>query len=169
MRPPTRCRVTAAIGSLLLGISACDRRELAGPPELRLGRDECVECGMIIDDERFACATLVIDRGRREHRRFDDIACLLDFDRSGVSDASVIARYFRDHGTRGWINADAAQFLLADRAKLLTPMGSGIAAFHGRAEAERAQRDLGGEILDYAGLADARKAWMESRFGPPGR
>ena len=38
-----------AAASLLAG---CDRAPLSGPPELRLGRDECVECGMIINDDR---------------------------------------------------------------------------------------------------------------------
>jgi hypothetical protein len=43
----------------LASIAACRTGELTGPPDLRLGRDECAGCGMIISDGRCASAMLI--------------------------------------------------------------------------------------------------------------
>lgn len=145
----------------------CGRADLAGPPDMKLGRHECVECGMIIQEDRFSSAMLVNRSGRREHLLFDDACCMLDLERSTAEPLGVIARYVRDHPTREWIDADSAVFLFADRERLLTPMGSGIASFRERTDAERAQAEFGGELMDYPALVVARREWMEQRYGKP--
>lgn len=153
--------VAAVVFSPLAGC----RSELSGPPKLRLGRDGCGECGMLVNEDRCSSGLLVERGGRREHLLFDDIGCMIDSERWGLEDTLVIDRYVHDHGTRAWVRASEATFLFADRERLKTPMGSGIVAFAARADAEAAQRMYGGELLDLATLVEARRRWLEERFG----
>ena len=74
----SRCSWPAAL--LALGLAGCARVDLSRPPELRAGRDECGECGMLISDERCAAASLVERDGAREFVLFDDIGCQLAFE-----------------------------------------------------------------------------------------
>ncbi len=164
---PDRARVPIAALLLVAGAWSCAREALTGPPALRLGRDECAECGMIISEDRSASAMLVERRGRREHLLYDDIGCMLDDERDGVADAAILERHVRDHATREWVRADAATYVLAGPDALPTPMGSGIAAFATRARADEANATYAGHVIDFDALVAARKAWMEERFGKP--
>lgn len=155
--------IPAAVGLLAAG---CGRAELTGPPELRPGRDECAECGMLIHDERSAGAVLVERDGRREHLLFDDVGCMLDHERQGGGTLRILERFARDYRGGGWLGTDQAAFLMTESDLLRTPMGSGIAAFADRAAAEAAEREFGGEVMDYAALADARRAWLGELRGP---
>lgn len=164
-------RCTALMGliafllfAMLLG---CARPELSGPPDLRLGRDECAECGMIINEDRFSAAILIEREGVREYASFDDIGCLLDHEHGHGTEFRTIDRFVHDYSTRAWVNANTAYFLLADTERLQTPMGSGIAGTADRAGAEAAAARYGGEVLDFAGLVPARRAWMVARYGAP--
>lgn len=148
-------------------LAGCGEADLTGPPALRLGRDECGECGMLINEDRSACGVLIDNRGRREYMLFDDIGCMLDIERERGADLVVLERYVRDHGDKSWVAAEAAVFLFTEPAKLRTPMGSGIAAYASRSHAEQAQRTHGGRLLTYAELAVARQTWMEDHFGKP--
>jgi nitrous oxide reductase accessory protein NosL len=157
--------VLVAIAILLA--AGCGREELAGPPELRPGRDECAECGMLIHDERAASALLVERGRRREHLLFDDVGCMLDHEHG--AELGVVERFVRDHGSREWVGAAGAAFLLTESDELHTPMGSGIASFADAADAESAQHELGGEVLDYTALGVARLEWLEARLQPARR
>ncbi len=151
----------------LLGVAlpaGCSGPPLSGPPSLRLGRDECAECGMLINEDRSPGAFLLDESGRRRHVLFDDAGCLLDFQRKNT-EAGVINAYVRDYETRDWLDASAAHFVLADPDRLPTPMGSGIAAFGDATRAQAAQQKFGGDVLSYAALIPARKAWMATRYG----
>lgn len=158
---------TALASATALILTACGGEDLAGPPQLRLGRDECVECGMLISEDRCSSAMLIQQGGRREHVMFDDIGCMLDWERRGGQDAAVIDRFVHDHASRAWTSAASASFLMADRERLPTPMGTGIVAFDSPSAAAHAQAQFGGDLLDYAALAAARRAQMEARFGKP--
>jgi copper chaperone NosL len=149
-------------------LAACNRRDMSGPPNLRLGRSECAECGMIINEDRFSGGMTVERDGAVEPLLFDDIGCMLDY-MHDHPELRVGAAYVHDHATRAWVAAGEAVFLCSDETKLATPMGSGIAAFAAKAVAEEAQRTLGGDLLDYPGLAPARRARMEQRYGTPNR
>ena len=122
---------------------------------------------MLISDARCAAALLVEEGTRRRHLMYDDIGCMLDTERQGLDTVRVIDRFVTDHETRQWIGAGSAVYLIADPASLPTPMGSGIAAFGGRAEADRANEPLRGRLFDFNGITEARKQWMEARFGKP--
>lgn len=171
-------RARAGIALLALaGLSAinvgCSREVLSGPPELRLGRDECGECGMLINEDRCSSAMLIereaplAGRTRREYVMFDDIGCMLDYEHHRRSEFTVIDAFVHDHPTRQWLRAGDAYFLFADRERLPTPMGTGIVAFADRNVAEMKQREVGGDIMNYAALEPARREWMWSQYGRP--
>lgn len=98
----------------LVGL-ACERADLTGPPTLRLGRDECAECGMPINEDRCASGMLVVREGRRDHIHFDDLGCMLDFERHGGGGVTVLERFARDYTARTWISAERATFLFTDQ------------------------------------------------------
>ncbi|MFN0059977.1 MAG: nitrous oxide reductase accessory protein NosL [Planctomycetota bacterium] len=130
-------------------LAGCERRELTGPPVLRLGRDECAECGMMINEERSASALLIERASVREHALFDDLGCMIDYERDRPPDVRILDRFAHDHVSRAWFRTEHAVFLRTTPDKLPTPMGSGIAAFSDRAAAAAAQSTLGGRIVRY--------------------
>ena len=156
-----------AVLAILLVLAGCDRSQLSGPPELRLGRDECAECGMLINEDRCSSAYLVERAGRRDHVLFDDIGCMLDYAHESPRDVHLLDGFVHDHPTRAWVPASSAQFLLGPPPKLATPMGSGIWAFADRAQADGLRADVSGEVFDLEGITTARRAWMDARYGTP--
>jgi len=146
-------------------IASCGSEEVSGPPALRLGRDECAECGMIVSEDRSACAVLVEFKGRREHRMFDDIGCMLDYEHEPPEGVDVVEEFVHDHESGVWAGARECAFLCAPPHALPTPMASGIAAFTSRETAESTRAEVGGEVIDYAALAPARLAWKSERYG----
>ena len=59
-------------------LSACERREISGPPAIRLGLDGCVACGMLVMEDRCSCALLIVSDGSRKHLVFDDLGMLAE-------------------------------------------------------------------------------------------
>jgi len=151
------------------GLPCCGREPLRGPPDLRPGRDQCAECGMLISEDRCSSALLLEQDGHRDYALFDDIGCMLDVERSGLGTRKVVERYVHDHNDKAWVKAEDAVFLLADPEMLNTPMGTGMIGFAKRADAESAQAKHGGRVLDYGALMAARAAREEARRGPQGK
>lgn len=153
---------SSIIASVLVAAAAlpagCERQELVGPPDIRLARDQCAECGMIISDERFSCALLVARDSRREHIIFDDIGCMLDFEQRHLDGAAVIDRFTREYVAKEWVPASAATFLACDARIVPTPMGSGVLVFQSPAAAKELQERLSGDLMDFSQLA---RAWLE--------
>lgn len=150
--------------------AGCDDSVLTGPPELRLGRDECAECGMLVNDERCAAVLLVESppgSGRRRHLVYDDIGCLLDAESKRPAEFGVIERYFKDYASHAWVRAEAASCVNASADTLPTPMGSGMVAFGSAPGAEAAARQSRGVVTDYAGLVAIRREWASSRGRVP--
>lgn len=162
----SRARAARFAAALVLAAS-CQRAPLTGPPPARSGSTACTACGMLVTDDRSASALLVEDRGRREYLFFDDAGCMLDHERDTLHAHAVIERYVRDHDTRAWLPADTASFLLADPSLLLTPMGSGIAAFSSPAAAAAARARYSGDVLDFAALVHARRLRTPQPPRPP--
>lgn len=150
-------------------VAACERSQINGPPTLRLGRDECAECGMAIHEEKSAAALLIEREGRREHLLFDDIGCLLDLTRNQESELTIVDRFVHDQATGAWVRADVASFLATDGSSLLTPMASGLAAYSDNQGAQDGQRKYGGQIMDYASVQSWRRARIEERRNATGR
>lgn len=158
MRAATDLGATAI---LLVSLCACGGRELSGPPELRAGRDECAECGMIIADDR-ACAALLVEvDGRREHRLFDDLGCLIDF-MDARGGGGVVEGWAVDRAGGEWLAMKGAHYLLADARTLQTPMGSGFVAYGELAAAQVASAEFGGSVGSFDDLSVARRVWRAS-------
>ncbi len=161
MRPPRVILAVIAAAALV----SCDSAPLAGPPDLRLGRAECAECGMIVGEDRCAAAMLIEREGTRERLIYDDIGCMLDDERGDLGGA-VIERWVHDYGTRAWIRAETAVFLVAPPGAVRTPMGSGLVAFADLAAAERANI-AGASVATLQQAAEDRRARIEARREAP--
>jgi nitrous oxide reductase accessory protein NosL len=159
-----------AVGVAAL-IPACGPAELSGPPSVRLGRDECAGCGMLISEDHCSCAMLVAEDGGKTYLIFDDLGCLLDY-RADHPQAVVAEVFAHDYSTGQWVQAATASYLSATSpSSLNTPMGSGIVAFASRAQAEAQQKTTGGDLVSFDRLADLRRDRKEaartSPSGPP--
>lgn len=136
-------RRMVAIALMLAGLVACARPSGPRPPDIAYGKDPCANCGMLINDPRFAAA-YVTRNGQA--RLFDDIGCMIDYYRDHPED--VAAFYVRDFEGGEWIEADRAVLVLAPDVP--TPMGYGLLAFATRDRAEAFARDHGGQVMDWA-------------------
>ena len=161
-------RATARLGWLVFAAASagCAREPLTGPPDQRVGRDSCFECGMLIAEDRCAAAALVERNGRREHAHFDDIGCMLDALEPDAGLGTALELYVHDYDTRAWVRAEEAVYVVAESSALRTPMGSGIVAFKDREGAARAAAGAGGETTDFSGVSERRSAWRAARREP---
>lgn len=152
--------------ALLAGLSGCQPDPLTGPPEIRLGRDECAECGMIINEDRCSCALLVEIEGEHRHLLFDDMGCLLDHEHEHRDEQRIIDRFVRDYSDDAWVPAESAIFVIADPDSMPTPMGSGIAATADATGAGQLRAQVNGRLATYTDAVAARRAWKRARRGP---
>lgn len=154
------------IATAVLAVPGCGREDAGGPPTIVLGDSVCNECGMIVSDERFATATIVQGQRGPEPRVFDDFNCQYNYERAHAGEA-VITRWSHGYLSSVWIPTEGAIFLRSPG--LRTPMGSGVAAFGTRAEAEQTKRDLEGDQSEGpAGTPDSQvmsfeKYWSQLR------
>lgn len=139
-----------------LAVAGCDQTELSGPPELRLGRDECAACGMLIDDAKSSSALLVDRAGHREHLIFDDIGCMVDYQREERADVKILGEFVHDYATVQWHDGASASFVIADPEKLHTPMASGIVACSDEVTAQRIGAVSAGRVILRGELDAAR-------------
>lgn len=100
------------------------------PPEIQYGQDMCDACGMLISEPRFAAATLLTSG---EALKFDDIGEMLVYHMDHPEE-QVQAWFVHDYGSESWIRGESAFFVKSDAVK--SPMGSGIAAFEEKSDAE---------------------------------
>lgn len=133
------------VSSVLLAcafLAACGSKD-AEPrlPEIVYGQDVCDGCGMIIDDARFAAATLLVNG---ETRKFDDIGDMLVY-HMDHPEAQVKAWFVHDHESESWIRGETAYFV---KGEIKTPMGGGIAAFADQVAAEAFAAEVNGKLYD---------------------
>lgn len=126
-------------------VSCSQAANLDEPPEILYGEDVCDECGMIINEERFAAA-YVTEKG--EIRRFDDVGGMLLYDQKHQDD--VHAYWVHDFDSGAWIDAQEAVIVLDEG--LLTPMGWSLAPFATQEQAETYVSENGGIIADFVML-----------------
>lgn len=125
-------------------LAACGTANATGPPEIAYGRDICVECGMIIDDERFAAGYRLADG---TEKTFDDLGGLILHHRESGDDLSTAAVWVHDFETEAWTEATGAHYV--PTLSIASPMGHGILAFSDEARATQAAHDLGGEVVSW--------------------
>jgi len=115
------------------------------PPEVLYGQDVCEECGMIINEERFAASYVTESE---TVRRFDDVGGMLLYDQKHQEDVALY--WVHDLDTEDWIDAKEAFFVLDEG--LITPMGWGLAPFSTQEQAENYMAENGGVMSDFATL-----------------
>ena len=126
--------------------AGCNRQAPIGPPQVQYGQTECSQCGMTVNDEQYAAA-LILEQptGERVAKIFDDIGCMLAFERES-HDGKVLARYVKDYETHAWLNADRAAYVKG--AEIHSPMGYGLLAAADSAAAERLALSKSGKVVD---------------------
>jgi copper chaperone NosL len=124
--------------ALFLTLVGC-KQNLGETPKVRWGEEVCAHCNMLINDERFAAA-IVLKSG--EVRKYDDLGCLL---KEYSSEAHRVWVY-RYNG-EGWLDATQAWFVQSP--SIQSPMGSGIAAFENKSDAEKLASETKGKVLSF--------------------
>lgn len=117
---------------LTLALLAGCGREAAWPPQpvpVALGEESCAGCKMIISDPHYG-AQLHDRRGGVQ--QFDDLGCWQKA--AAAAKADPAASFVRSFADGAWIRADKA--VLVRYGELHSPMGSGLAAFPTRSEAQ---------------------------------
>ncbi len=130
-------------------IHGCGGEPDPGPPTILLGDSPCVECGMIISDERFATATMVEGQRGVEPMLFDDFNCQLNFEKK-YPDLDVVTRWSHDHATSTWSATREGWFVRSD--KIHTPMASSLAFFADRADADQFADLHAGNVVSFEAL-----------------
>lgn len=134
--PVSAGMVVTALFALSAGsvFSSCS----AKPSPIDYGRDECMNCKMLISDARFS-AEWITNKGKIH--KFDDLVCLLDF----VIDESLQGTgYASDFDHKDvFLPLDSAVIL--HHPELRSPMRGSMAAFPNRQASESVAGKLGGD------------------------
>lgn len=124
------------VWATLVLLAACQRAE--EQPKVRLGEDPCANCGMLINDARFAC---VIQDEEGEYHKYDDFNCMFIHAASGRIKPT---RYFVPDYNQPEQWLDGTQAFYARTEDLQTPMGSRTASVRTRERAEELLKLHGG-------------------------
>jgi len=140
-------KVAVAATMLMFIFSACSNK----PQPFNYQKDVCDHCKMTIVDPKFG-GEIITKKGKAY--KFDDIACMTQFLRSGVVKENEISQklVINYQKRNEFIDANKAFFLAS--AALKTPMGGNTAAFNSPPEAQKISADLvqqgqTGEILGW--------------------
>ena len=119
-----------------------------GPPEINYGRDICIECGMIIDDPRFAAAYRLEDGTERS---FDDLGGLIVYGRESgeIASATVWVSDFEDE-----VMIEAASAFYVPTLGVASPMGHGILAFADKTRATAMADSLDGMVMTWESVME---------------
>lgn len=119
------------------------------PEPLRIGQDACYACKMKLTDQMFG-AEIVTKKGKVY--KFDDIGCMLSFNKSGEAPGDNVAyRLVIDFARpEKFIQAQEAFYVQSDIIK--SPMGSGLAAFSNLAQLENHNKEWKGVIRNWGEL-----------------
>lgn len=131
-------RPTKLLWLALVLLAACSAGEIK-PVPIEDG-DMCSSCKMAISEKQFAAEIITEDE---QVLKFDDIACLLRYQKAQGDKLKAAAIFVTDYETRQWLRAEDAFFSRSETVK--TPMGGGILAFGDRSKA-------GSEVLKFADL-----------------
>lgn len=142
------CR-TALVMLGILGLAGCGNRDDMQPPEILYGQAECDGCKMIISDEAFSAAAVIVSSNSITKLAFDDIGCLLEYRRK-QSSAGKVTEYVHDHSTHQWLMASQATLLHSE--SLRTPMASHLAACASEAEALKLAQRNPGKLVRFEAL-----------------
>jgi copper chaperone NosL len=153
-------RVSPLVAALLfLAACASNGGDELEPPEILYGQDMCESCGMLIDDPRFAAATLTADG---QSHKFDDMNEMFLFHQENP-EIEVTAWFVHHYDSEEWLRAEGAFFVHS--SEILSPMAGGLAAFATRAEADALATELGAEALSFDEAREAVQDTMQDMNG----
>jgi copper chaperone NosL len=93
--------------------------------------DRCAECNMVVNSRTYAAQIV----GSGKPLFFDDIGCLVQYERQGKIQADAVhARFVRSVTTDAWLEVTKAVWV--STKDIRTPMGYGLHAFPDRQAAE---------------------------------
>jgi copper chaperone NosL len=121
----------------------------SGPVPIAYGEDECGLCRMIISEAPFAAEARF---GPDRVEKFDDVGCLGERLWKGPAPTAL---WVADHGTGRLHPIEAMAFVHVSDLK--TPMGSGIAAFADRKEADAFRTARRGRSIGLDEIKSMRK------------
>ena len=140
-------------------LSGCGKQTGAsGPPEIKYGRQVCLQCGMIISDVRYAYLG-----SDGDPRCFDDIGCLVAYRQTRAEPTTAV--WVHDFTSKEWLAAEAATYVRS--RQIATPMGYGLAAVAGEAAAGALAAAKAGEVLTWRLLVRADPTASASGPGHP--
>ncbi len=140
-RPAVRnLMIMALVMVTWLALGACAGGQ-PKPPEVVFGMDLCERCGMVIDDPRYAAA-LVLENG--SSHKFDDAGEMFAW-RADHTGETVAAWYVHDYTSKVWLRGETAFYVV--NKGVTSPMGTGVAAFGVRAEADTFAKGLKATVL----------------------
>lgn len=131
------------VTALLAAFTGCAQSETIQPPEIFYGQELCEGCGMLISDAKFAAA--VIDAQGGAHK-FDDIGEMLAY-LGKHPEIQVRAYFVHDYNTESWLRGETAFYVTG--AKIISPMGSGTAAFTDQAAANEFAARVQGTVMKF--------------------
>mgnify|MGYP001555064952 CR=1 FL=1 len=126
--------------TFLVFLSACNTE----PQPINYGKDICENCTMTIMDKKFG-AEMVNKRGKAV--KFDSGECMLGYckaDNNFIADKTLMVNYANPGEL---IDAKTAFYLHG--GTINSPMGGQLAAFKTREEAEKFQKELGGNMYSW--------------------
>lgn len=111
---------------------------------------------MIINDERFAAATIIeVSEGQTDSRLFDDLGGMFLYHLKHP-ELKVLARYVHDYETKDWLTAEDAFFVHSEEVH--SPMAYGVIACKTREQADRLATQFHGQVLTYEGVVALAEA-----------
>ena len=133
--------VTSIVSAVVL-LSSCSSQ----PEPFMVGQDNCHTCKMGIIDIKFGSEIIT---GKGKVYKFDDVACMARFIKSGAIKEKDISRTVVADFEKpsAFIDIDKAVFVLSPTVK--SPMMGNVAAFNSRPTAEAFNMPLEGQILDW--------------------
>lgn len=140
---------------VLLVLAGCTARSAApAAPTIHYGEDMCSDCGMIINDPRFAAA-YAAQQGAGAYQTFifDDIGDMIHHMQQNPT-LTGAGWWVHDYDSEEWIDAAGAFYVVSDQIK--TPMNHGIAAFGSEDAAKGLAAGVEGQVL----------AWDKVRAAP---
>ncbi len=145
----TKAIALALVVLVAAAVAGCgDTAAASEAPEINYGRDICIECGMIIDDPRFAAAYRTADG---TEKKFDDLGGLILTGREeGVLDDAQV--WVSDFDEKELIDGRTAYFV--PTLGVASPMGHGILAFGDKSRAEAMATELDGEVLTWDAVVE---------------
>lgn len=127
----------------LFMISSCN----VEPQPINYGEDSCDFCRMTIVEQQYGCE-LVTTKGKVY--KFDALECLLNFKKQ-YPENNYSYQMTNTYTTPAELrDATSSTYLISPN--LPSPMGANITPFSSKEEAEKVQKEKGGELYDFEQL-----------------